>query len=85
LLVAHRRLGGVEGRAVGTSLARAGFASALMGVAVLGFRALVPDAGLLVTGAGGLAVGAATYVLTALLLGSEEMRALPGLLLRRRG
>jgi len=83
LLVAQRRLGGVEGRALGASLARAGLASALMGAAVLGFRALVPDAGLLVTGAGGLAVGGATYVLAALLLGSEEMRALPGLLLRR--
>jgi hypothetical protein len=43
----------------------------------------VPGAGLLVTGAGGLAVGAVTYVLAALLLGSEEMRALPGLLSER--
>jgi putative peptidoglycan lipid II flippase len=84
LLVAQRRLGGVEGRALGASLARAGLASALMGAAVLGFRTLVPDAGLLVTGAGGLAVGAATYVLAALLLGGEEVRALSGLLLKRR-
>ncbi len=83
LLVAQRRMGGVEGRGLGASLARTGLASALMGVAVLGFRALLPDAGLLTTNAGGLAVGAVTYVLTVLLLGSEEIRQLPGLLLRR--
>ena len=83
LLMAHRRLGGVEGRALGASLARTGLASALMGAAVLGFRALLPDAGLLTTGAGGLAVGAVTYILAALLLGSDEIRSLPGLLLRR--
>ena len=55
-----------------------------MGAAVVGFRALWPGAGLLVTGAGGLAVGAATYALAALLLGSEEIRALPGMLPERR-
>jgi len=83
LLVAQRRLGGVKGQALGASLARTGVASALMGVAVIGFRALLPDAGLLLTGAGGLAVGAVTYVLAALLLGSREVLELPGLLLRR--
>ncbi|MBN1812115.1 MAG: murein biosynthesis integral membrane protein MurJ, partial [Anaerolineae bacterium] len=83
LWVAQRRLGGIEGRALGTSLARTGLASALMGAAVIGFRALFPDVGTLVTGAGGLAVGAVTYVLAALLLGSREIRELPGLLLRR--
>ena len=85
LLLARRRLGGVEGRALGASLARTGAASALMGAAVAGFRALLPDAGLLVTGAGGMAVGAVAYVLAALLLGSEEIRELPGLLMRRDG
>jgi len=84
LLVARRRMGGVEERALGASLARTGAAAALMGAAVVGFRALWPGAGMLVTGAGGLAVGAATYALAALLLGSEEIRALPGMLLKRR-
>jgi len=83
LLVAQRRMDGAEGRALGVSLARTTLASALMGAAVLGFRALLPDAGLVVTGAGGLAVGAGTYVLAALLLGSEEIYALPRLLLQR--
>jgi len=81
LLVAQRRLGGIEGRALGLSLARAGLASALMGIIVATLVALLPGAGLLVTGVGGLAVGAATYILAALLLGNEEMRELAGLLL----
>ncbi len=78
LLVASRRLGGIEGRALGMSLSRTVLASVLMGAAVLGFRALLPSAGLLATGAGGLAVGAVIYVLVALALGSEEIRGLPG-------
>ena len=80
LLVAQRRFRGIEGRAVGVSFARTVLASMLMGAAVAGFRALLPDVGLLITGVGGLAVGAATYVLAALLLGSEEVRDLLRLL-----
>jgi putative peptidoglycan lipid II flippase len=83
LLVARRRLAGIEGRSLGRSLARTTVASAVMGAAVLGFRALVPGAGSLLTTAGSLTVGAATYVLTALLLGSEEIRDLPAVLLKR--
>ena len=83
LWVAQRRSGGIGARALGKSLARTALASALMGMAVIGFRALVPGAGLLATSVGGLAVGAVTYLLTALLLGSEEVRELPKLLLKR--
>jgi len=81
LLAARRRLGEIEGRALGITLARAGVASALMGATVVGFQWLTPDAGLIATGAGGLAVGGVTYVAAALLLGSEELRELPGLLI----
>jgi putative peptidoglycan lipid II flippase len=84
LWVAQRRQGGIQGRVLGASLARTVLASALMGAAVAGFRALLPGAGLLMTSAGGLAVGGATYVLAALLLGGEELRELPGLLLSAR-
>ena len=54
-----------------------------MGIVVATWVALLPDAGLLVTCVGGLAVGTVTYVLAALMLGSEEIRELPGLLLRK--
>jgi putative peptidoglycan lipid II flippase len=84
LLVARRRLAGVESWALARSLARTTAASALMAAAVLSFRTLLPDAGLLVAAGGGLAVGAVTYVLAALLLGSQEIRDLPGILLKRR-
>ena len=83
-LVSRRRLGGGEGRALGISLARTGIASALMGAAVVGLRSLLPGAGSFVESASGLVVGTAIYVLAARLLGSEEMRDLPGLLLRRK-
>ena len=85
LLVARQRLGKVGDRVLGISLARTGAAAALMGVAVVGFQRLLPDGGLLVTGAGGLAVGGATYVLAAFILGSEELRELPNFLLKKRG
>ncbi len=85
LLVARRRLGGVEGDRLAASLARAGLASALMGAAVVGFRVLLPDIDLRATGVGGLAVGCATYIIAALLLGSREVRELPKLLLERGG
>ena len=84
LLVAWRRMGGIEGQALSASLVRTGLASALMGAAVVGFRALLPDAGLLVTGAGGLALGVVVYMLATLFLGSEELRELPGLLLKHK-
>ena len=85
MVVSRRRLGRSEGGAMAVSLARTGAAAALMAVSLAGFLALLPGAGTIVTGAGGLVVGAATYVVAALLLGSEEIRQIPGLLLRRGG
>jgi putative peptidoglycan lipid II flippase len=84
LVVASRRLGGIETRSLAGSLARTFVASALMGAAIIGFRSLTPDAGLLVTAVGGLLVGAITFTVSAVLLGSEEIRALPSLLLPKR-
>jgi putative peptidoglycan lipid II flippase len=82
LLVAHRRLGGVTGPRTTASLARTGAVSAVMGVAVVGFRSVAPG-GLLVTAAGGLVVGGVTFLAAVLLLGSEELRELPAMLLKR--
>jgi len=82
LAVAHRRLGGVKERALIKSLARTGLASLGMGAVVIGFRVLMPTAGTLTIGVGGLALGGTTYVLVALLLGSDEIRELPRLLRR---
>jgi putative peptidoglycan lipid II flippase len=107
LAVAHRRLEGVDGRAIGRALLKSGLAAAAMGAAVVGYIALLSggaqgmvgaletavvsvglerlqsyvDLGL--RGAGGLLVGCVVYVAVALLLGIEEIRELPRLLLKR--
>ena len=84
--IAARRLAVAEpgtGGGFAASLARTLLVSALMGAAVLGFRELLPDARLLVAGAGGVAVGGVTFLVAAVLFGSPELRELPRLLLRR--
>jgi len=83
LLVARRRLGGVGEAGWGASLARTTVASALMGGALIAWRAWFPGVGLLGASAGGLAVGGVTYALAALLLGSVETREVVKLLRRR--
>jgi putative peptidoglycan lipid II flippase len=83
LLVAWRRLRGIEGQALLISLARTLAASALMAAAIAGFRAVSPGLGSRLTGIGGLVIGTPTYLVAAILLGSEEIRELPTLLLNR--
>jgi len=83
LLVAWRRLKGIEARALLNSLARTLGAAGLMAATVIGFRALTPGLGSRLVGVGGLAIGAATYLVAATLLGSEEIRQLPALLFGR--
>jgi len=83
LLVAWRRLRGIEARALLQSVARTLVASVIMAAAVFGFRALFPDLGLRLAGVAGLAIGGTAYLLAAVLLGSEEILQLPVLLLRR--
>ncbi len=84
LAVADRRLGGIRVEPVWTSLGRTALTSVLMGLAVLGFRALVPGAGLIVTSLGGVVVGGGTFLGASVLIGSPELRALPSMLLNRR-
>ena len=85
LLVAWRRLRGIEARALLRSLARTLAASAVMAAVIVGFRSLTPRLGPRLTGVGGLVLGAGVYVFAAVLLGSEEIVHLPALLLRRDG
>ena len=83
LMVTNRRLGGIRIEPMAASLARTVLISALMGLAVFGFQALLPEAGLIVTSLGGLAVGGGAFVGASALVGSPELRALPGMLLER--
>jgi putative peptidoglycan lipid II flippase len=80
LAVARGRLDGVEGRALGTSLARTLIATAAMAAAVLSTRLALPNPDTAVGAALALGAGAATYVLVAWLLRSQEITTLPRLL-----
>jgi len=84
LLVARHRLGGIEGKEVALSLGRTLGASAIMTGALVGFRHLASPLGQRLVGIAGLGLGAMVYVLSAILLGSEEIRQLPGLLLKKK-
>ena len=81
LMVARHRLEGIEGRALAASLGRTVGASALMLAAIMGVRALAPSLDPRILGVAGLGLGALVYVVSAFLLGSEEIRQLPSLLL----
>ena len=80
LLLIRRRMNGLEGQQTLTAFAKSGLASLAMGAALLGWQAVLPDAGALVLGGGGLVLGAAVYLGAALLLRVEELRAVVGLI-----
>ncbi len=84
LVVAQRRLCGVVGRSMGSSLARTVAVSGAMGLSILAFQRLVPQTSVLLEGAGGLLVGGVAFVVAVSLVGSRELRQLPRQLLDRR-
>ncbi len=91
LVILRRRWGDVDARRLGQTALRTVAASAIMGAAVLAADAVFGvlgwhDAGVILTGLRvmGLAgVGAVIFVIAGVLLGLEEIRTLPGLVLRR--
>ncbi len=82
VVLIRRRMDGLEGRRTLTAFAKSGLASLAMGVVLLGWQAVLPNAGSLVLGGGGIVLGAAVYLGVALLLRVEELRAV-GELIRR--
>lgn len=84
LAIARRRLGGVEGRRLLRTGVRSLMAAGAMAGVTLAFVSSRPLAGPALLGLGGAAIGGLVYVGVVLALGSEEVRALPGLVLRRR-
>ncbi len=79
LVLIRRRMNGLEERRMLAAFARSGLASLAMGAVLLGWQAMLPDAGALVLGGGGVLLGAAVYLGAALLLRVEELRAVVGL------
>jgi putative peptidoglycan lipid II flippase len=83
LAVAGARLGGIEGRALVTSLARTLVATGALAAGVLAVRLALPTTGLPGTLLA-LIAGAAAYLLAAVAVRQEEITSLPRLLMARR-
>ncbi len=83
LALIQRRLDGIQGRRMMRAIIKSGLAALVMGIVLLGWQAVLPDAGALVHGAGGIAVGLGTYFVAAWLLRSEELQIVARLTRRR--
>jgi putative peptidoglycan lipid II flippase len=81
LTILHMRWGGVDARRILIDAGKAFVASTVMAGAIIAFRATL-NPGTLATLAGGAAIGVVVYFGLALLLGIEEVRTLPGALIR---
>ena len=75
LFLIQRRMDGLEGRRTATAFVKSGLASLAMGAVLLGWQAMLPNAGTLLVGGGGIALGSATFLGVALLLRVEELQA----------
>lgn len=83
MILIRRCVGGFDGRRMLTAFARSGSATLAMGIVLLVWQAVLPDASTLVVGGGGIILGAAVYGLVALLLGAEELGLVLDLVRRR--
>ena len=79
LVIAHRRMAGIEARSIADTLVRALLAAGAMGGAVLAFIYLAPALSPLFIAAGGGILGLAVFIGVGLLLGVEELRLAPKL------
>lgn len=83
LVLIRRRLDGIQGRRMVRTIVKSSLAALVMGVVILGWQAAVPNAGALIRGGGGMVVGLGTFLVTALLLRSDELQAMARLARRR--
>jgi len=84
LLIARRRLGGIEGRALLTSVARFATGSAAMALVIGLWMILARSVDERLVGMASAILGAAVYLVVTLAMGSPEIRALLKLVMRRR-
>jgi putative peptidoglycan lipid II flippase len=82
MILVRRRMDGLEGRRTLTTFAKSGLASLAMGATLLGWQVVLPHAGTLVLGGGGVVLGVAVYLGVALLLRMGELGAVMGLIRR---
>jgi putative peptidoglycan lipid II flippase len=79
LVIAHRRMAGVEAGSTFNTLFRTLLAAAAMGAAVVAFTNLLPWLPPLFVAAGGGILGVTVYLIAGLLLGVQEIRLMPRL------
>lgn len=82
MMLVRRRMEGLEGRRTLTAFAKSGLASLAMGAVLLGWQVVLPHAGALVLGGGGVVLGVAVYLGAGLLLRMGELGAVMGLIRR---
>jgi putative peptidoglycan lipid II flippase len=79
----RRRLGGLDGRRLGVSLARTVVSALTMGAVVAGLLFLLQDRNAWLVGLAGVVVGGLDYLATSVALGASEPQAVLGMVLRR--
>jgi hypothetical protein len=84
LIIIRRRLDGLEGRRMASSLARFGLASAVMGVIAGALAWLLQDASVWLAGGLAIVIGFVEYVAASVGLGASEPRALWDTVMTRR-
>jgi hypothetical protein len=82
-IILRRRTGGIDERRVLDGAARALVAALLMAGAAALFLRLLPDLAALLQVAGAVVIGGAVFWIAATVLGVEQARMLPRLVLRR--
>jgi putative peptidoglycan lipid II flippase len=84
LVLIRGRLGGFDGVPLVRSAVKTGFASAMMGLAILWFTAANATSHVVVRAGGGLLVGGVVFLAVSLATRSEELHSLRSIMSRRR-
>ena len=79
LVIAHRRMGGVEGASTFNTLIRTLLAAGAMGLTVIAFTTLFPSLPPVVIAAVGGTLGIMVYLIVGLMLGLKEIQLIPRL------
>ncbi len=81
LVILRGRLGGIDGKTLLRSMVKIGLAASVMGLGVCWFDGFTQGSHILIRGGGALVLGGTVYLVVSLLLRSEEVSALRGILL----
>jgi len=83
LILVHRRTGGICDRRMMGTVVKGSVGASAMGAVLVAWQTVLQDAGPLIRGAGGLVLGLMVYMVSAVLLRSDELKAVAELLPQR--